>query len=267
MVRILAFIALTAIFAQAAIPPQPAEGDNLHPADYDYSCYAEPIAVPAEFCGALEFINDELYAFTSWKRGAYRLNSETEVFTLATESVPLGVRGAHWDGETLWLTDHSASLYRYDGELNSLQDWGEPYGERWYIELPSWQQSGIVRLGEGFLLVDELGVIYQWRLGEDEAHGEWIVGRGEELVFDGVYIWMLSYRGVLKLTTEGAIVGRIPLPEEEGFASGLAWDGELLWLSMNHDNAPLVWKLDPELARLLPLNEPPEDRRDAVEYY
>ncbi|MCD4733127.1 hypothetical protein K8R78_02690 [bacterium] len=263
MIRLIVLFALT---AQAAIPPQPAEGDNFHPAGYDYSCYAEPLDVPAEFCGALEFINGELYAFTSWERGAYRLNPDTELFALAREEVPLGVRGAHWDGETLWLTDHSASLYRYDGEFNSLQDWGKPYGERWYIELPSWQQSGILRLGEKFLLVDELGVIYLWRLGEEREHGEWIVGRGEELVFDGVYIWMLSYRGVLKLTTEGIIIGRIPLPAEEGFASGLAWDGKFLWLSMNHDNAPQVWKLDLERAKLLTLNELPEDRRDAVEY-
>ncbi|MCK4593127.1 hypothetical protein KAU45_01405, partial [bacterium] len=116
--------------------------------------------------------------------------------------------------------------------------------------------------------VDELGVIYLWRLGQGEPHGEYVVGQGRELVYDGKNLWLLSYRGILKLSTDGEVLGRIPLPATRGFPSGLAWDGTRLWLVVNDsaDDRTLIWSLDPYAAELLPLDVPPEDRRDAVEY-
>ena len=257
---------LAALAASAAIPPQPAEGPPWHPWLYDYSVFRAEAALAVGFVGSHEFIEGGLILTTSGL--FHRYDTRTRSVSPAADA-PHGVTGSFWDGESLWLAGNGAELWRYTAALESLKDWGEPYGERWYIELPSWRQTGLARVGEDFWLVDELGVIYLWRLGEAEPRGEHVVGQGRELVFDGENLWLLSYRGILKLNRAGEILGRLPLPATRGFASGLAWDGGRLWLAVNgadDEDRTLLWSVDPEDAELMPLDEPPEDRRDAVEY-
>lgn len=263
MVKSLIPLLFAALAVQAAIPPQPAEGPPWHPWLYDYSVFRAEAALPLDFVGSLVFVDGDLL-LTAGSR-FHRYDPASGVLTDAG-GAPYGICGSLWDGGYLWLAGNGAELWRYTADLQPVEDWGEPYGERWYIQLPSWRQTGIARVGEDFWLVDELGVIYLWRLGEAEPRGEYIVGQGRELAFDGKNLWLLSYRGILKLTTGGEILGRIPLPATEGFPSGLAWDDERLWLVINAEDRALVWSVDPGAAELLPLGEPPEDRRNAVEY-
>ncbi|OGD74669.1 MAG: hypothetical protein A2Y64_05220 [Candidatus Coatesbacteria bacterium RBG_13_66_14] len=266
MIKYVTPLLLAALAASAAIPPQPAEGPPWHPWLYDYAVFRAEAALPLGFVGSLEFVGGELILTTSLPSGRFHRYDPASGALADLGDAPLGVSGSFWDGECLWLAGNGAELWRYDGSLKSVENWGEPYGERWYIELPSWRQTGLARVGEDFWLVDELGVIYLWRLGEAAPRGEYIVGQGRELACDGENLWLLSHRGIIKLTTGGEILGRIPLPATEGFASGLAWDGERLWLAINAEDRTLVWSLDPGEAELMPLGEPPEDRRDAVEY-
>jgi hypothetical protein len=254
--------------ALAAEPPQPAQGPPWHPWFYDYSVYRAETAVPADYVGTLEFVGGELVLTTSLPSGRFHRCDPAEGVVSPAGGAPFGVSGSCWDGEYLWLAGSGAELWRYDGDLRAVEDWGEPYGERWYIELPSWRQTGIARVGDDFWLVDELGVVYLWRPGEPEARGEFVVGQGRELAYDGEHLWLLSFRGILKLTTGGEILGRIPLPATRGFPSGLAWDGSRLWLVVNdaEEDRAFIWSLDPCAAVLLPLDAPPEDRREAVVY-
>lgn len=269
MRRIVIVLPLLVCVGMAAIPPQPAEGPPWHPWLYDYAVYRAEVAVGVDYVGTAEFIGGELILTTSLPSGRFhRYDPLSRVLTPAGDA-PFGVSGSFWDGEFLWLAGNQSELWCYDENLESAEDWGEPYGERWYIELPSWYQTGIARVDDTFWLADELGVIYLWRLGEEEPHGEYVVGQGRELVYDGEYLWLLSYRGILKLTTGGEIMGRIPLPCNRGYPSGLAWDGTRLWLVVNEaasDGRTLIWSLNPYEAELLPLGAPPEDRRGAVEY-
>jgi len=267
MVKLVLPLLLAVLTAQAAIPPQPAFGPPWHPWLYDYSVYRAEAALPLDFVGSLEFIGGELLLTTSLPSGRFHRYDPASGALENLGVAPFGVSGSFWDGEFLWLAGNDGELWRYTADLTAVEDWGEPYGEQWYIELPSWRQTGIARVGEEFWLVDELGVIYLWRPGEAEPRGEYIVGQGRELAFDGGRsLWLLSYRGILKLTTTGEILGRIPLPATEGFPSGLAWDGGRLWLVINAEDRAYIWSVDPQAAELLPLGDPPEDRRDAVEY-
>jgi hypothetical protein len=266
MVKFVIPLLLAVLAAQAAIPPQPAEGPPWHPWLYDYSVFRAEAALPLDYVGSLEFVGGKLLLTTSLPAGRFH-RYDPAVGTLTDAGpAPGGVSGSFWDGEYLWLAGNGAELWRYTADLEPVEDWGEPYGERWYVQLPSWRQTGIARVGEDFWLVDELGVIYLWRLGEAEPRGEYVVGQGRGLAFDGKSCWLLSYRGIIRLTTAGEILGRLPLPATEGFASGLAWDGGRLWFVINGDDRALVWSVDPGEAELLPLDEPPEDRRGAVEY-
>jgi hypothetical protein len=266
MLKFVIPLLLCALAAQAAIPPQPAFGPPWHPWLYDYSVFRAEAALPLDFVGSLEFVGGGLIITTSLPSGRFhRYDPATRALSDAG-SAPFGVSGSLWDGEYLWLAGNDAELWRYTADLTPVEDWGEPYGEQWYIQLPSWRQTGIARVGQDFWLVDELGVIYLWRLGEAAPRGEYVVGQGRELAFDGKNLWLLSYRGIVKLTTGGEILGRIPLPATEGFPSSLAWDGERLWLAINADDRAYLWSVDPRAAELLPLGEPPEDRRNAVEY-
>ncbi|HUT99422.1 MAG TPA: hypothetical protein VM054_10155 [bacterium] len=266
MVKFVIPLLLAALAVQAAIPPQPAEGPPWHPWLYDYSAFRAEAALPLDYVGSLEFVGGDLILTTSLPSGRFhRYDPRSRTLSSAGDA-PSGVSGSMWDGEHLWLAGSGAELWRYTADLEAVEDWGEPYGGRRYIELPSWRQTGLARVGEDFWLVDELGVIYLWRLGEAAPRGEYVVGQGRELVYDGENLWLLSHRGIIELTTGGEILGRIPLPATEGFPSGLAWDGSRLWLVINADDRALVWSVDPDAAELLPPGAPPEDRRNAVEY-
>ena len=147
MQRVVFVLPLLVCVGMAAIPPQPAEGPPWHPWLYDYSVFRAEAVVGLDYIGSLEFIGEELILTTSLPSGRFfTYDLEKGAFSPAGDA-PFGVSGSCWDGEFLWLAGNQSELWRYDRKLESVEDWGEPYGKRWYIELPSWRQTGLARVG------------------------------------------------------------------------------------------------------------------------
>lgn len=88
----------------------------------------------------------------------------------------------------------------------------------------------------------------------DRKTGE-VLGRVETaiiagLTFDGTRLWGVTSEGIHAFDAESlAIIKTLPRPKYDGFLSGLAWDGESLWLGAYDQK--LLLKLDPGTGAVL----------------
>lgn len=147
--------------------------------------------------------------------------------------------GLTWDGASLWVADNSAALFKVDTAGKTLGAY----------EPPGYTPKGMAWDGEAlWLYATGIGGIYHFtiegretvELGSFEAPTR-ITGGGisHDLEWDGAHLWYANQYNVYKLDTVGEIVGEFAFPKN---VTGLAWDGEYLWLAYNEfpDNATVV---------------------------
>lgn len=152
------------------------------------------------------------------------LPEDHESITIRNSFTSPGSRptGLTWDGYHLWMIDNLQNLYKLDTAGNVLASYtiSGSSDDRGLF----WKDNRIWVLGSTNKIIDTLGnetgsfdLQYWWHSG-----GEW----------DGTYLWFDDYNSsyVHKHTEDGTEILNWEATELFGHTTGLAWDGENLWV-------------------------------------
>ncbi len=136
--------------------------------------------------------------------------------------------GIACDGQFLWLSDNSATIFKVDMSGNPLGAYSAPEGT----------SQGIAWVGDRFyVMTTNRNRVYAFQIqGFDLKTLSWFQGPGQvtgdnDMAWDGTNIWYSLNFNVYKLNADGTVVG--------GFTSGkvvngLAWDGTNFWMAVDY---------------------------------
>jgi hypothetical protein len=138
--------------------------------------------------------------------------------------------GLTCDGQFLWLSDNSATIFKMDMSGNVLAAYDAPEGtsegivwavDRFYLQTSNRNKVYTFQIQNGSLKT----------LSTFDGPGQ--VTGTSDMAWDGANIWYSLNYDVYKLDSNGAVVG--------GFAygktvNGLAWDGTSFWMGYGYSH-------------------------------